>query len=320
MSQNYFDNKELFLGPKVNQYGSHMVMTQVQKETKKKYWNIDTQFRDDYDGSMNYLTQYNFTLPQTINDVKSIYVTNFELPVTFYNISASLGNNVFKVTHLSGGNNYHYIVIPDGQYDSSYNISSVINAQMTSKGLTSISFSINTKGKSVFTYTGTYVIDFAINTNYTITTSTNTIINDLDKYSVKSNLGWLLGFRNITYSITGSATTFTSENLADFNRMHYLYLVADEFSSNTPNSFISPFATSILNKNILAKISLDPYNYPFGSVLPANYLNGHLQSDKRTYSGKINLQRLKVQLVNEYGVPINLNGSDFSFCIEIEYE
>jgi len=319
MSQNYFDNKELFLGPKVTQYGSHMVMTQVQKEIKKKYWNIDTQFRDDYDVSMNYLTQYIFTLPQTINDVKSISVTNFELPITFYNISASLGNNIFKITHDTSSNpviKYHYIVIPDGQYDST-NIVTVINEQMTGQGLTTITFSIN-KGYSYFSGNN-FTVDFAVKTNYINSNSTNTVINDFDKYSVKSKLGWLLGFRNITYTIVGNSS-FVSENLADLNRMHYLYLVADEFSSNTPNSFISPFSTSILNKNILAKISLDPQMYPFGSVLPANYLNGHLKSDKRTYSGKTNLQRLKIQLVNEYGLSINLNGSDFSFCIEIEYE
>jgi hypothetical protein len=257
--------------------------------------------------------------------VKSICVTNFELPITFYNISAALGNNVFKVTHGTGSNpviNFHYIVIPDGQYDST-SIVSVINGQMTGQGLTAISFSI-VNGKSKFTYTGTYVIDFAINANYPTpypaSYSTNTVINDFDKYAVKSNLGWLLGFRNITYTVVGTTASLTSENLADFNRTHYLYLVADEFSSNSPNSFISPFATSILNKNILAKISLDPKIYPFGSILPANQYSSYLQSDKRTYSGKTNLQRLKIQLVNEYGVPIDLNGSDFSFCLEIEYE
>ena len=249
------------------------------------------------------------------NDVKSISITNFELPITFYNISASLGNNVFKVTHA---NVYHYIIIPDGQYDNT-NIVNIVNSQLVAGGFTlatDISFS-NINGKSKFTTNGQYTIDFAIKTNYNVTTSTNSLINDFDKYTVKTKLGWLLGFRNITYTFNGS---LFSENLLDLNRMHYLYLVADEFSSNTPNSFISPFATSILNKNILAKISLDTQYYPFGSVLPANYCNGHLQSDKRTYSGKINLQRIKIQLVNEYGIPIDLNGSDFSFCVEIEYE
>ena len=44
----YFDNKQLFSGTTVNQYGSHMVMDNVMKERKTKYVNIDTKFRDEY--------------------------------------------------------------------------------------------------------------------------------------------------------------------------------------------------------------------------------------------------------------------------------
>ena len=39
MSQ-YFDKSDLFLDPKVKQYGSHMVMSNVHKPTKTKYVNI----------------------------------------------------------------------------------------------------------------------------------------------------------------------------------------------------------------------------------------------------------------------------------------
>lgn len=316
-SSKYFDDKDLFLGPKVTQYGSHMVMTQVQKETKKKYWNIDTQFRDDYDISSN-TSQYIFSLPQPINDVKSICVTNVELPITFYNISANLGNNLFKVTD-SMNSMYYYILIPDGNYDQT-SLTDAINGELLSQGLTNISFSV-IKGHSTFIHNGgQYTYEFAVKSNYKKSASTNMVLSDFDKYTLKSNLGWLLGFRNISYTTSPLDSYNTSEQLMDVNRLHYFYLVVDEFSSNTPNSFISPFTTSILNKNILAKISLDQYYYPFGTVLLANYCNGHLLSDKRTYSGKINLQRLKIQLVNEYGAQINLNGSDFSFCIEIEYE
>ena len=44
----YMDDKRMFLEPSVSQYGSRMVMTNVHKPTKKKYWNIDTQFCSDY--------------------------------------------------------------------------------------------------------------------------------------------------------------------------------------------------------------------------------------------------------------------------------
>jgi len=49
-------------------------------------------------------------------------------------------------------------------------------------------------------------------------------------------------------------------------------------------------------------------------------LNGLLQTDTRSYNGKVDLQRMNVQLVNEQGIPMNLNGLDFAFCLEMEYE
>jgi len=72
----YFDNKELFAGPKVSQYGSHMVMTNVTKTPKMKYVNIDTKFRDEY--NTDFTTDYNISLPERITDVRSISVVNME--------------------------------------------------------------------------------------------------------------------------------------------------------------------------------------------------------------------------------------------------
>ena len=73
MSQ-YVDKNDLFLEPKTTQYGSHMVMTNVHKQTKRKFINIDTRFSDEY----NYLTvaNCNVTLPERINDVKSISIAS----------------------------------------------------------------------------------------------------------------------------------------------------------------------------------------------------------------------------------------------------
>jgi len=38
------------------------------------------------------------------------------------------------------------------------------------------------------------------------------------------------------------------------------------------------------------------------------------------YSGKTDIQKLNLQLLNEIGNPISLNGYDYSLCIEVEYE
>ena len=81
MSQ-YFDQKNaMFMEPTVTQYGSHMVMTNVSKPTKKQYINIDTRFRDDYDPIRP--ANYNISLPERILEVKTVRVMSVEIPISF---------------------------------------------------------------------------------------------------------------------------------------------------------------------------------------------------------------------------------------------
>ena len=321
----YADNKDSFLQPKVSQYGSHMVMTNVTKPTQKKYWNIDTRFHDDYDNYSRMvggqpIPWYTFTLPQPINDVKSITIDNVELPISFYMISAALGNNVMQIgTSL--------LTIPDGNYTTA-SLKTAVNAAIVGLSISNVAYDMSYNANPFSSFKNTsgaaVVINFAVKASKTngctnVTAAGATA--DFDKFNFKSKLGWLLGFRNVSYTIANGSTLY-SDSVIDLNSPRYLYLVLDEFTSSAPNSFISPLPMSIINKNILGKISMDYAHYPQGSgvVMPANEYNGFLKSDKRTYSGKVNLQKLKIQLVNEYGNPINLNGLDFSFCLDIDYE
>jgi hypothetical protein len=310
MSQ-YFDNKDLFLQPKVTQYGNHMIMTNVVKPTKKKYYNIDTRFRDDYDETPS---TYTISLPERINDVKSIMAYNAEIPMSYYNISTSLENNVFQIT---GTGVSKTIIVRDGNYDMT-SLKNEINTQISSTGLSDISFNLSTD-RSVFqSSNSSYILHFAVKSS--MTTSGNSTNTNFDKYNFKSKLGWIMGFRNIEYSFSNSITSIPSEAFVDLNGPKYLYLVVEEFNGGNQTSFLSPMHSSLLNKNILAKITPDYYHYPFGKVLNANLSNNLLLSDKRSYNGKSDLQRLKIQLVNEMGIPIDLNGLDFSFSLEVEYE
>ena len=76
----------------------------------------------------------------------------------------------------------------------------------------------------------------------------------------------------------------------------------------------------MVNKNILARIVVDHNEFSFGEVIIASDTNGRLLSDLRHYDGKIDLQKINVQLLNGQGVPMNLNGLDFSFCLEVTHE
>lgn len=295
---NYFDNKDLFVGPKTDQYGGHMVMTNVVKERKKKYINVDTRFRDEYSsgGSCNGVEGITITLPERINEVKRIEVKCAEIPMSFCNISSDLGNNVLQVGGVVK-------TVPDGFYSVS-DLVTAINASLVGTGC-SLSIANN---KCKFDSSSNISINFAIDKS-----------GSFDKYNLKSKLGWALGFRDISITIPASGSV-SGDAFVNLNEPRYLYLIVDEFNQGNPHSFLAPLPKSFINKNIIARIATNFLGFPYGSVLTANLTNGLLISDKREFSGKVNLQKLNIQLVNEYGNPVNLNGLDFSFAIKVEHE
>jgi hypothetical protein len=309
MQNKYDDGKSNFLAPKVTQYDGHMVMTNVTKPTKRKFINLDTRYRDDYSSSS---AQCEFTLPDRITDVKAMVVRDIEIPITTYNFSSEIGNTYFQITDKSENNKF-MVTIPDGQYTIDI-LGGIVNDAIQKTAIDnfkyfkySTSATLNTK--SILSCSGStedLIVNFAV-----------TPTGDFDR-NIKRKLGWFLGFRNPSYTIT-SVNTY-SEAFVDYNGLRYLYLVIDEYTRGNQNSFISVLPSSLVSKNILARISMNTITFPFGTFLPANNFNGYLLSDHRTYSGKVDIQKLSVKLVDDVGNPVSLNGLDYSFCLEVEHE
>lgn len=295
---NYFDNKTSFLEPKVTQYGSNMVMTNVNKPRKNKIVNIDTRFIDEYTFSKscyNQIDNYILTLPERLTEITSIKVSHIEIPMSFFNISTGLGNNTFCIKNMTN-NTKNMITLMDGFYspENKINYKNILNIP-TDIIIHEDSGKFHIQNNS----TSIYEIDFGT-----------------DKSRFKSKFGWLIGFRKQQYIIKPTEE-LVGESIINYNPIRYIYLVVDEFSNSFPNSFSSCFSDSMMNHKILAKISL---NNKYGDVLSGNEHNAVLSSDRRIYYGKIDIQRLNLQLVNEWGIPIDLNGLDFSFLLEIEHE
>jgi hypothetical protein len=311
----FLDAKTSFLEPTVTQYGSHMIMSNVTKSLKNKHINIDTRFSNEYGydkTSFNETDSYTFTLPERLNNVKSIQVTSVEIPMSFYNVSSSLGNNSFKIKDNTTSTS-KMVVIKDGNYSSITSLKNEITNEITSLGgnYTNITFDISTNSlySSFNCSANSFTVEFDTDNS-----------GNFDKYNFRSKLGWLLGFRDQSFNMVSSSPTTYSNSIVNLNTIRYLYLVVDEFSSGFTNSFVSSLGTYILNKKILARICIDTQFYPFGSILHATHTNGLLVTDTRFYNGCIDIQKLNVQLVNECGVPVNLNGLDFSFALNLVYE
>jgi hypothetical protein len=321
----YYGDKELFASPEVSQYGSHMVMTNVVKPTRVKYINLDTAFGDDYvnNTTQNYIdnatkndliptfnqASYTFTLPQRLTNIKSLKVNSAEIPMSYYNISKYIGNNVFFIKP-TGAATAQTISVPDGYYTPSTLITAIDSYFTTNN--TSIRIELNTFNNKI-TITNNrenldVIIEFPVKDD-----------GSFDKNNFKSKLGWILGFRKTKYTIPKSGGTIVGESVINID-WKYLYLALDEFSNGNQNSFASQLSSSLVNKNILSKIVLNRQVYGVGTILPATIPMGFLISDKRTYNGAIDIQKLSVQLLDEYGNIINLNGVNFSVGIELEYE
>ena len=107
------------------------------------------------------------------------------------------------------------------------------------------------------------------------------------------------------------------------NKKHpyrYFYLAINEFAQNTPNSFLTPSYKWYMNPNVIARISFDPNANAFGTILSIHDGGGHLRSDIRTYSGKTDIKRFHIQLLDENCKAVDLNQMDFSFLLEITFQ
>ena len=282
------------------------VINPLKKRTIKKNLNIDTRFRENYYSSTS--SNFNLNLPMNINNIVQMQLSAIELPTTFYVVSKQYGNNFFS---LSVNGSTTRVTIPTGNYDQT-TIMVAINNQLSLLGapFNLVAFVLNLTNGT--TGSGQVLVgEITAGTITSLEIDFQTDKNGIDDRGtpLPLKLGWLLGFRNGNYV---NNLNYVSEGILDISGPNYIYLVLDDYNNNVNNNFFSAFNSSILNKNILARISLqaNPFN-----VLQQNNLN--IVTTPREYFGPINLQIMNVQLLDEYGRILDLNNMDFSFCITL---
>jgi hypothetical protein len=236
-------------------------------------------------------------------------VVSIDIPMTFYNI---YGNN----DCLTNGNNYlriknggtsKVLTLTPNYYTSNSSLVTEINTQLQNLSLAAdISYSI-VNNKSFFK---SKVSTYSLATNVDMCGN----VYELNK---QNNLGWTLGFRDTSYNLTTSG--LTSECNLNLKTPRYLFLTLNEFSQGNSNSFVSPLEKTNQSKNIIAKICI-PSSVTFGDTLCVNKANGLLVSEVRKYLEKVNIQRMHLQLLDDAGNVINLNGADFSVCLRLVHE
>jgi len=294
------------LEPSVQQQGSHMIMKGVSKPLKEKIVNIDTKYRTDYD--YRSYASANMVFGEKLSEVRSMEIVSLDIPITFYNIFENndcqqTGNNYLRIKN--GGTSKILTLTPNYYTDISF--VAEINNQLQNLSLSSdISYSI-VNNKSFF--------KSKVST-YSLATNVDMCGNVYDS-NIQNNLGWVMGFRDTSYNLTTSG--IASECILSLKTPRHLFLALNEFSQGNSNSFVSPLEKTNQSKNIIAKICI-PSTVQFGDTLCVNKANGLLVSEVRKYLEKVNIQRMNLQLLDDAGRVIQLNGADFSLCLRLVHE
>ena len=278
------------------------IINPLKKRTIRQNLNIDTRFRDNY--TKTSASNFQFDLPTQFNDVMSIQLDNFEFTTPVYNISAGLGNNFFSIEINTG--EMLTIIIPDGIYTDTTLITA-INLAITNIPLLNnpatyqIVLSQNSNRCSIFTNSSVSSYEFTLFFQGSIQGT------DIFAVPLPFKLGWIMGFRLGLYT---SDFVYTSEGSIDLYGPKYIYLVFDDYNNSVNNGFFSAFNSSVLNNNILARISMNPNT--LGSVIQNNLA---IITQARQYFGPVNINKVNIQLLDEYGRILDMHSMDYSFCV-----
>uniref|UniRef100_A0A6C0LMZ2 Uncharacterized protein n=1 Tax=viral metagenome TaxID=1070528 RepID=A0A6C0LMZ2_9ZZZZ len=285
------------------------VINPLKKKIRVMNLNIDSKFRDNYYSTS--ASNFNANLNQNIDNVLTMQLDAIELPITFYSVSKQYENNFFLI-ELPDTDEKQLVEIPSGNYNYE-GLENAINNQLSIIGgvYASIVFKINVTDNQ--NGSGQMLVGIeptAVPFNFELNFQTDRNGTQKIGFSLALKMGWLMGFRNGKY--VGNQN-YVSEGIVDVLGSRYLFLAIDDYNSNVNDGFYSAFNGSLLNKNILARISLQGGTF---SVLSQNNLG--IVTTPREYFGPVNIQNVNIQLLDTYGRLVDLNNMDYSFCLKLQ--
>ena len=304
------------------------IINPINVRTIKRTINLDTRFRPNYYTSSS--TDFSLTLPVRIKNAVSMRIASIEIPISWYVVAKYWGNSFFKIEWGDNGdgtfNNDYTVTIPDGNYElfwqaatEATDLASTINTFMHSYTgpdsaiLQDIVFNVDrTSGRSGFAWksgspysTQNFKISFSIDENGNSDFST----------ILQFRLGWLLGFRVGFYE----GPSIVSEGICYMKGPRYAFISINDFNNSVSNYFISAFSSSLLQKDIIARINLTYIQQQQGVYQTGQDDGLSTQINRqRSYFGPVDIERLEIKLLDEFGRIIDLNNMDWSMALTME--
>ena len=291
----------------------------INYRTLKKTINIDSKFRSAYYNTKS--SDFHLDLPETFKKVVNMKLISYELPLSVYSVNKT--SNCFTI--IDNNDNDTYIIdISLGNYSTIFDnvvsdqltdtdIGIAINNSLAANSLDSLIEFIPDKfnGHSRFRYIG------ESDDSYTILFNTDCCGNEDVETPLPLKLGWLLGFRVGAYTLDGSANkTVWSEGIVNLTIPKYLYLSINDFNHAANNNFVVAFSDSTFSENIIARIEYKHQLQKYG--IYNNACQNELENYSRSYYGPVDIKKLHIKLVDEYGRVVDLNNMDWSILLQLD--
>ena len=299
------------------------IINPINVRTIKRTINLDTRFRPNYYTSSS--TDFSLTLPVRIKNAVSMRIASIEIPISWYVVAKYWGNSFFKIEWGDNGdgtfNNDYTVTIPDGNYElfwqaatEATDLASTINTFMHANGdptLQNIVFNVDrTSGRSGFAWK-----PGSTQSNFRVTFSIDENGNSDFSTILQFRLGWLLGFRVGFYE----GLSIVSEGICYMKGPRYAFISINDFNNSVSNYFISAFSSSLLQKDIIARINLTYIQQQQGVYQTGQDDGLSTQINRqRSYFGPVDIERLEIKLLDEFGRIIDLNNMDWSMALTME--
>lgn len=310
------------------------------KRTITRILTVDSKFKDD--DRKNTTSHFQVSFPERINEVTKMEIMEYSGPSAIRMISGAQQNNFFTLTLKYSD------ATPDAtkviKSPDTYRIErSIMTSATIIEFINNINAQLNVAGDD-FEY-GSFkfnheivagvslneiIMDRTISFVYdpTVSNVSEVILDFVSPIPGQStvpvvfekSLGYILGFRKGKVSssvLSNNKYYIEAASLVDLNDFKYAYLIVDDFISNSETNII----TSEVKSQGNCTGSLRHGGNILGKIIYRNELNYNMYnrviSTPREYYGSVDIQKLKIALVNEYGDYIDTQELDWSFTLRL---
>lgn len=194
-------------------------MNPVYKSTRSLLLNIDSHYRQNLSSSS---TDFIIDLSEPIKDVLSMHIYEYEIPANWYVFNEAYGTNSILIDSSK-------VTITEGNYTPDELITEISGQLLETCG-SDFTISLNPINNRI--YIDNSANDFSM-TPYDVSSTNISCEHSSSGGKIDYNLGWLLGYRETSYT---DASGYLTEGLINTVGPRYIFIELDDYTKNRMNN------------------------------------------------------------------------------------